>query len=455
MEMPIISSVEGIRWPALPAVAAASRLAVLFQLEQSQWWPLEKIRQRQFTQINTLLRHCVAHVPYYRETLGHLVSIDGIDQQQWLRLPVLTRDQVQQAGERLHTTVLSPSHGKVSMQRTSGSTGKPVETLSTEITAFFWNIFTLRDHLWHRRDFSRKLAAIRFSLKDAVKPPHGAHAKTWGRATYGLFETGPAATLSILAPISEQVAWLQREDPDYLVTHPSVLTELALYCQREAIELPSLREVRTISELLPDGLRELCQQVWGVKLVDMYSTVELGYLALQCPAHEHYHVQSEGVLLEILDDNDEPCAAGETGRVVVTDLHNFAFPLIRYEVGDYAEVGEPCDCGRGLPVLKHIKGRYRNILTMPDGERRYPQLAIQHLHEIAPVQQFQAVQHTLNDIEIRLVLPRPLTAAEREKIISKFQHMLGTCFNFDVQQVDSLPRSASGKFEDFVSMLQA
>ena len=214
-----------------------------------------------------------------------------------------------------------------------------------------------------------------------------------------------------------------------------------------------MREVRTISELLPDGLRELCQQVWDVKLVDVYSTVELGYLALQCPEHEHYHVQSEGVLLEVLDENDQPCAPGEMGRVIVTNLHNFAFPLIRYEVGDYAVVGEACDCGRGLPVLKHIKGRYRNILTMPSGERRYPQLAIQHLYEIAPVLQFQAVQHTLNDIEIRLVLSRPLAADEKGKIIAKFQDMLGTCFNFDVQQVESLQRSAGGKFEDFISKL--
>ena len=233
MELPIISTVEGIAWPALAALPAASRLAVLFQLQHSQWWPLEKIRQHQFVQINTLLRHCVQHVPYYRETLADIIPADGIDQPQWLRLPVLTRDKVQQAGERLRTTVLSASHGKVSLQRTSGSTGKPVETLSTDITVFFWNVFTLRDHLWHKRDLSRTLAAIRFSLKDAVKPPHGAHASNWGRATHGVFETGAAATLSILAPIAEQVAWLQREDPDYLVTHPSVLAELALHCQRE------------------------------------------------------------------------------------------------------------------------------------------------------------------------------------------------------------------------------
>lgn len=453
MEIPINTVIEGIDWPALPSTIGAARLATLFQLEQSQWWSEEKIRKYQFLQINALLKHCMAHVPYYQQVLGESVKPGGISERQWLDIPILTRDKVQQAGEKLRATVLPQTHGKVNIKRTSGSTGKPVETLGTDITEFFWNVFTLRDHLWHRRDFSSKLAVIRFILDERAKPPHGIHSKEWGRATNGVLKTGASAMLSILTPISEQVAWLQREDPQYLLTHPSVLTELALHCQREGVQFPSLREVRTLSEALPDGLRELCQKVWGVRLVDVYSTVELGYLALQCPEHEHYHVQSEGVLLEVLDDNGKPCASGETGRVVVTDLHNYAFPLIRYEVGDYAEVGAPCECGRGLPVLKQIKGRYRNIIVTASGERRYPQLGIQDLYEIAPVQQFQAVQHTLSDIEIRLVLPRPLTTEEREKLTHKFQDMLGSSFDFDIQQVESIQRSASGKFEEFISML--
>jgi phenylacetate-CoA ligase len=104
-------------------------------------------------------------------------------------------------------------------------------------------------------------------------------------------------------------------------------------------------------------------------MVDMYTCQEAGYLALQCPDHPHYHVQSENVLLEVVDDQGLPCAPGEVGRVLVTSLNNFATPLIRYEIGDYAEVGAACSCGRGLPVLKRIMGRYRNLLTLPDGTR--------------------------------------------------------------------------------------
>jgi phenylacetate-coenzyme A ligase PaaK-like adenylate-forming protein len=61
--------------------------------------------------------------------------------------------------------------------------------------------------------------------------------------------------------------------------------------------------------------------------------------------------------VEVLDEEGRPCAPGETGRVVATSLNNFAMPLIRYETGDTAEVGAPCPCGRGLPVLTRIMGR--------------------------------------------------------------------------------------------------
>ena len=453
MDFPLSSTVKGIEWPALPSPSAAGRLAALFQIEQSQWWTEERLRESQFIQINVLLSHCVEHVPYYREVLDRKAILKSFNEEQWHNIPILTRSKVQQAGEALRAKNIPPDHGRVSLSRTSGSTGKPVETLSTEINHFFWNVFTLRDHLWHQRDFSGKLAVIRYTLKEGAKPPHGIRADNWGGATNGLFKTGDTAMLSIFTSISEQVAWLQREAPDYILTHPSVLQDLALYCQRENIHLPSLREVRTISEILPDNLRELCREVWGVELVDVYSTIELGYLAMQCPEHEHYHVQSEGVLLEVLDDEGKPCKPGEVGRVVVTNLHNYAYPLIRYEVGDYAEVGEPCSCGRGLPVLKRIIGRFRNLLTKPSGERYYPQLGIQDLHKIAPVQQFQAVQHTLSDIEILLMLSRPLQSEENDKLTSLFKEMMGDCFNFNIRQVESIQRSASGKYEEFISKL--
>ena len=141
----------------------------------------------------------------------------------------------------------------------------------------------------------------------------------------------------------------------------------------------------------------------------MYSTQEVGYITLQCPKSEHHHVQAEGVFIEILDDNGSPCRPGEMGKVIATPLHNLAMPLIRYDVGDYAEFGEPCPCGRGLPVLRRIMGRSRNLLRLPSGERIFPYFHDGLFREIAPVRQFQVVQIHPQRFDVRLVTERPLT----------------------------------------------
>jgi phenylacetate-CoA ligase len=195
------------------------------------------------------------------------------------------------------------------------------------------------------------------------------------------------------------------------------------------------------------------REAWDVPLTDLYSASETGYLALQCPRHEHYHVQSESVLLEVLDDAGRPCAPGQVGRVVATPLHNFAMPLVRYDIGDFAEVGEPCDCGRGLPVLKRILGRVRNMLTTADGKRYWPVFGTRALMDAAPVLQHQFVQKAYDLVEARLVVGAPLTPAQEARFRERVQSQLPPGVQLRIAYRERLERSASGKFEDFVSEL--
>jgi phenylacetate-CoA ligase len=185
----------------------------------------------------------------------------------------------------------------------------------------------------------------------------------------------------------------------------------------------------------------------------MYSTQETGYIALQCPDSENYHIQSECALVEILDAEGVPCQAGEIGRVVVTPLHNFATPLLRYDIGDYAEVGAPCPCGRGLPVLTRIMGRARAMLALPNGGRSWPLMGGSRFAEIAPVRQYQFVQKTPEKIEARLVLERALTVQEEEALRERMLTRLGHPFEINFRYVDQIARKAGGKYEESKSEL--
>ena len=119
--------------------------------------------------------------------------------------------------------------------------------------------------------------------------------------------------------------------------------------------------------------------------MDTYSSQEVGVIAIECPQGDGYHAMSEGLVVEVLRDDGEPCAAGETGHVVVTDLTNFATPLIRYDLADLAEAAGPCACGRGLPRIRRILGRERNLLRLPDGRRFWPLVGAFEYRAGAPV----------------------------------------------------------------------
>lgn len=442
------TSVPDIIWPALPSGAAASLLAMQYQLEQSQWWTAEQLRVQQFRQLHALLTQAWESTPFYRERLK-AAGFDprtALTPETFSRLPLLHRQDVQAAGAALLSRQLPREHGKVHEGKTSGSTGRPLKYSGSQYSQFIWQSLTLREHLWHKRNFRGKLAVIRVGTQNNAL-------NSWGPPADVVFETGPAATLDIGTAIATQARWLQEQEPDYLLGYPSNILDLANHCREQGIRLERLREVRTLGEALNPGLRLACQKAWGAPVVDMYSANEVGYIALQCPDHEHYHVQSEAVFIEILKDDGTPCQSGEIGRLVVTPLHNYAMPLIRYELGDYAAAGEPCACGRGLPVIARIAGRQRNLLTLPDGSRHWPRTGFQAWMEFLSVRQIQMVQKSLHEIEIKLVVDQTLTADEQARMIHVMQASLGYPFRIFFTYHQEIPRGAGGKYEDFISEL--
>ncbi len=451
-EVPHSKAAE-IAWPALPDTNAASVLALQFQLDRTQYWPPEKLREMQFAQLRLLVAHCYRAMPFYRDRLRAVGMRSGtiLTPEFWARLPVLTRREVQAAGTRLHCSPVPQGHGGISEESTSGSTGTPVKSRTTQLAQFFWHGFVLRDALWHDLDMSAKFAIIRNDYSGASAPPAGRALPDWGPSFSAAFTTGPAALLDLRqSNTAQQVDWLLREQPAYLMTYPSNLELLAQHCIERGVAMPFLRAIRPFGEAVTDALRALLHEAWRAPVLDGYSAVETGIIALQCPDRPHFHVQSEGVLLEVLREDGSACAAGEVGRVVVTRLHNFAQPLLRYEIGDHAECGEACPCGRTLPVLTRVLGKTVDRFVLPSGERRFQSGGFNRLRSPAIVQ-MQMVQTSRSRMELRVVLSRPLTAAEERELRESFTRSLGYPFEIAIVAVDDIPRAASGKFQKFRS----
>jgi phenylacetate-CoA ligase len=163
---------------------------------------------------------------------------------------------------------------------------------------------------------------------------------------------------------------------------------------------------------------------------------------------------SENLIVEILDQDGHACKAGEVGRVVITDLHNTANPIIRYDIGDYAEVGESCTCGRHLPTLKRVLGRERGLFVRADGSRFWPTAGQRRIEKVVAMRQWQMIQHSLTDIEYRLVTDDPLTEEQLSSLTKIVNNNLG--FTDEVRVVryaNSLP-SFNGKYEESVCLVK-
>ncbi len=456
------SSIEQVAWPAVPAGTAAQLLALQYQFDETQWWPAEQLRARQFGQLQLLLRHAAATVPFHAERL-RLAGIDPnepLTEAAWARLPILTRWDVHDAGGLLHATSIPASHGVTGETTTGGSTGIPVHVRRSAVDGLMWSAVAVREEIWHRDDMLGCMVRVRAQpdglteeQKRQVRSADGLQGADWGPPAALLWRTGRSAVLDYTTPVPRQAEFLRRMEAVYLFTDPSNLRLLLGHCRDKHIVLPDLLAVWTVSEVVDESLRRLCHDVFGVRIVANYSAAETGYIALQCPDHDHYHVQSEVIFVEVLNDAGSPCAPGEIGRVVVTPLHNFAMPLLRYELGDEAEVGAPCPCGRGLPVLRRVVGRTLDYLTLPSGEKRRPILNHYRLAEVAAIREFQIVQRSVERIEVLMVLGRPLSANEKATITAVLAAELGGEFDIVLTPCETIPRTAAGKLRPFMSDL--
>ena len=460
--MRLKSSLPGVAWPAFPNDRAAILLALLRQYEESQWWSPAQLRNAQFLQLSLLANHAVRTVPFHAERLSKAGFTPGrpMTPEVWNRLPVLTRGDVRDGEELLKASFYPPAFGETATASSGGSTGVPVRVLKTKLDGILWKAAHLREFQWNGIDPGLEIANLRGATAfmnavrkrpDAIEWGGGVISPDWGPPATLLWETGKMGMLEPFDPIPVQAEFLITRRPSYLIMRPAGLRLLLCHFREQGLKLDTLKSVWTMSESVDDSLRDLCREIFGCPILSNYTTNETGYIGLQCPSGTNYHVVSESAFVEVVDTEGKACQPGEIGRVLVTPLHNFAMPLLRYEVGDEAEVGPPCSCGRGLPSLTRIVGRLEDYVKLPSGLRRRVDMEHYKISEIRAVREFQLVQTSLHRVELRLVTSRQLDQAEMEQVGGVMKKSFDGYLEWGVVSVDALPRTAAGKLRQFRS----
>ena len=405
------------------------------RLARSQYWPAEALQKQADARLFKVLR-VAGTIPYYRERLG------PADPAQLGSYPILTRRDIPALNRSVRDQM--PPGVEFVHDDSSGSTGMPVEFLFNarhQAGRYAARMRYLRVNGWS--PLSRNAWIVAFT-SDAANNPDAfmLRSRLRGRSTF----------LKIFRPFEEQVDALLALDPEFFYTMPSNLDGLLGVFERRRVKLPDLKCIFSGGEVLEDSLRERARHLLGVDIRDNYGSTE-GFIAWQCPRGS-YHINVEHVAIEIVDEDGRAVTSGQMGKVLITTLENRLMPLIRYEIGDYAIASSgSCTCGRTLPLIGKVIGRGINLFRLPGGRLQSPWPLIGPLKARATLQQFQVVQESFDHYVVRYVSDREIDRDAEQQIASSFAKTLATELTVSFERMDSIPRTAGGKFMTALSLI--
>ena len=384
-------------------------------------------------QAEALQRHldwAQATIPYHRERVPAGASLSDF--------PVLHRADVQAHREGLRDPERAPED---LWQGTSGgSTGEPV-IVYQEHASWVYDVAT-EFHLlgsWGIRPWTRS-AYIWGSDLDIQALPRRERLQNrlLGGFLVNAFRMGEAE----LAQAADD---LERHQPVYIQGYASALALMAAWLLEHRPDHGIRpRAIRSSAEMLTPETRELVERAFAAKVYDFYGSREIPSIAAECPAGR-LHALGHGRVVEIVDDDGHAAEPGVPGRILVTDLVNRVFGLIRYEIGDvsaWADPG-PCPCGSPYPALERIHGRTSDFITTPNGERLHGEWFTHLFYGRERVARFQVHQPRLDRLEVRSV--GEATESDLADILAAIRERVGAGVTVVFEKVDEIPTTASGK----------
>ncbi len=409
-------------------------------LDRAQWWRPEQLRDFQWRELQKLLAAVFASSPYYQKKYA-AAGARFEDIRTWddfRRLPPLTREEVIGHRDELRC---ADFRGRLIPHATGGSSGTPVR---------FW--LTLPSYDWRTAASDRVYSWSGWRLGERTLYLWGAPVGTPPLASRLRMSIHRALRRQRVVPTFSQTErlWLEthgralRFRPRFLVGYVSSLLHFAQYLTQRDLRLPGLRAVLAAAEPLEENAREYIGRAFDAPVFNTYGSREFMSIGGECERHDGLHVNAENLVVETAGG-----AQDEASEILVTDLHNYGMPFIRYAIGDLGAMsGKLCACGRGLPMLRTVQGRARGGLTLAGG-RVISSIFFAHmLKDIPEVLAYQVEQKSLDRLWLSLVLSGPLSESSRALIVSETRKTVGESATVELREVAELPRGPSGKYEN-------
>lgn len=411
------------------------------EYKDSQWHSPEKLCALQREKLHHLLHHASAHVPFYRK-------ISARDQ---LTVPILTRKMLQDH----HSEFIADNSPPSSMHchSSGGTTGEPVRYyLDNRLKTLSRAMERRGDYEWTGTVPSSRKVLLwgRVHVNNRSLPLlRGFLNRQWKYYLYSATEQDVAHVIRDIKLIRPQI----------IMGYASFIDRIARFMEKHRVAVPTPQAIISTAEILTEETRDLAQRVFGCRVYNRYASGEFGLIASKCPLG-NLHIHSERVMVEVLQ-NGLPAPPGTEGEIVITDLDNYAFPLIRYCTGDVGVLSDSlCPCGRGLPVLQRVLGRTTDYIQTPMGVSVLASETFTAFRVVCTqqeIRQVQIVQPRLDTIIARVVVG-PGYTRDLEQVIRKL--LFDLCFrhtgitHIEFEYVNELETAVSGKTPYYLSRLR-
>jgi len=420
---------------------------LLAEFEHHLNWTPAQLEEYQSERLRLLVEHCYQHVPYYRQVMeerklrpGDLRAVRDLE-----KLPLLTRQQVAENGERL--IAVNARKADRIVGHTSGTTGSPLRLVWDRQVCVFKTVVDWRQ---------KRLAGIspgdpiafflgrQVAPLEQTRPPYWRHNRVLNHLFCSSFHLAPEN----LPAYFEKLARFRAKA---IEGYPSTISILAGYLNRRGETFP-LKAVFTSSETLLTAQRKSIERAFACRVFDFYGMAERVVFATECREHGGKHFNTDFGLVEIADSRHSGGADGAMGRIVATGLHNYAMPLLRYETSDVTTLDtQACSCGCAFPRMSGVATKDEDIVVTPDGRYISSSILNATTHHLVNVAESQIVQEDLQRVEMRVVRGPGYQDGDTQFIINALQEVLGDEVKVSVVFVKSIPRTAAGKFRWVIS----
>lgn len=415
------------------------------ELQKSQWWSREKIMAHQLARLRELVGVALTQTAAY----GRLAGVDPDWRPESLddlaKLPLLDKPTIRANLDGLCNRTVP---GGLIRKTTGGSTGDPLvfymdrqrqacDKAARLLTHQWWGLppGTPEAYVWG--------SPIELNVNDKLKRWRDRLTNEWMISAHDLSET----------TIHTIVTRMRRFGPWSLYGYPSSLAQMCDLAADAGLPLGVIpvRAIFSTAEVLHDHFRKKIAATFpGAPVINNYGSREGGFIAHECP-HGRMHVISEHVIVEIVVDG-KSVAPGTEGEIVITHVGNHAMPFIRYRTNDIGRLAtETCPCGRGGVVMNMLLGRSNDFILTPDGRRLHGSALNYLVRDIPTLRQYQFIQEALTSIRLLMVLEGELDPQIEERLRRQLYLRLGRIVRFDIERVDHISPSESGKFRYVIS----